>query len=276
MARSRRDHIEAKVLFLNQSKKKKGNQVTAEYRALSWRVFRIFYRKNRAETTRFSNCFLFKIKTKICLIMKYLIAFLLVFTTLSMQAQDETIFGQATRKGGFGGPLFEFNAPGNTSNASAGGGGAVILDDFFFGGYGIGTVSFSDYFPPDRPDLVLRKMDLGHGGLWFGYTPLQNKAIHPFSALRIGWGEVKYRAVTNGGLPGEQIERVEDRLFAITPEVGIELNFFSFFRVAATANYRFVSGIDDTRFGVDNDLLSEFGFGLTLRFGGFGSYWMKD
>ena len=54
-----------------------------------------------------------------------------------------------------------------------------------------------------------------------------------------------------------------------TPEVGLELNVFSFFRIAATASYRWVNGVE-TLPTYTNDDLSSFGATLTLRFGGFG------
>lgn len=191
------------------------------------------------------------------------ICFLLV--TAAMNAQrDETMFSNVDRTGAWGGPIFEYSNLDKDVQTTAGGGGALVLNDFYLGGYGMGKVEFSTTFQTDdRKDNVNFK----HGGFWIGYTPLQGKVIHPYASVRLGWGKARFESIDLRN--NEKLNSLKDNIFVTTPEVGLEVNVFSFFRIAATASYRWVNGIDSIPTYTDEDL-SSFGLGLTLRFGGFG------
>jgi hypothetical protein len=208
--------------------------------------------------------------------MKQLQFILLLFLTLNLSAQqtkDETIFGDVNRIGAFGGPLFEFSDFGDNPNTAVGGAGALILDDFFLGGYGMGGIDFSDIETDGSTTQSIQDLDFGHGGLWLGITPKQEKAIHPFGAVKLGWGSVNYEVVTDLGSGNEETNDVKDRVFVVTPEAGVEFNIFDFFRVATTVNYRLVDGLDRNLNGFEDKDFSKLGATLTLRFGGFGNYW---
>jgi hypothetical protein len=208
--------------------------------------------------------------------MKKLSFIIFLLATINLAAQttkDETIFGDVDRIGGFGGPFFEFSDFGDNPSTAVGGGGAIILDDFFIGGYGIGSISFSDVRFDTLTAGNISNLDFGHGGIWIGFTPQQNKAIHPFASLKLGWGSVQYEATTDIGTVNEDSRDIKDRVFVVTPEVGVEANIFDFFRVAATVNYRLTDGIDESLNGLRDKDFSKFGAALTLRFGGFGNYW---
>mgnify|MGYP001386358765 CR=1 FL=1 len=193
----------------------------------------------------------------------FVICFLLAATALSAQ-KDETIFSNVNRTGAWGGPLFEYSNLSTDVETAGGGGGALVLNDFYLGGYGMGRVEFSKTFNADnRRDNVNFK----HGGFWIGYTPLQHKVIHPYASVRLGWGKARFNSTdltTN-----ERLAELKDNIFVTTPELGLEVNIFSFFRIAATASYRWVNGVDDLPNYNSKDL-SGFGATLTLRFGGFG------
>ncbi len=192
------------------------------------------------------------------------ICFLLASATLFAQ-KDETIFSDVNRIGAWGAPIFEYTNLDTDVETTGGGGGALVLNDFYLGGYGMGKTEFSKTFSADnKKDNVNFK----HGGFWIGYTPLQSKVVHPYASVRLGWGKARFNSTdltTN-----ERLAELKDNIFVTTPEVGIELNVFSFFRIAATASYRWVNGIDDLPTYTDDDL-SSFGGTLTLRFGGFGN-----
>lgn len=210
--------------------------------------------------------------------MKQLQLIILLFITFNLSAQnaktqDETIFGDVDRIGAFGGPLFEFSDFGDNPNTAVGGGGALILDNFFLGGYGMGSIDFSDLEFEKQPASDIQGLDFGHGGLWLGITPKQEKSIHPFASAKLGWGSVNYETVTDIGTGNEETDDVKDRVFVVTPEVGVEANVFDFFRIAATVNYRLVDGIDQNLNGLQDSDFSKLGATLTLRFGGFGNYW---
>jgi len=205
--------------------------------------------------------------------MKNLFLLFLSITALDLFAQgDETIFSHVNRIGGFGAPIFEFSPIKNNDdiNSTVGGGGGIILGDFFFGGYGIGDFEFSR-----RNDGLNRReaIDFNHRGFWLGYTPAQHKAVHPYLSLRLGWGDIDFKAVEIND-PSQVIinQPNADNIFVLTPEIGFELNIFHFFRLAATGSYRYVSGVSKLE-GYDNNDFSAFGGVLTLRFGGFGNHW---
>lgn len=173
-------------------------------------------------------------------------------------AQQETLFSNVTDISGFGGPFIEVSSINGQVGGDVGGGGALILDNFFIGGYGQGT----DHANVEL-DNIDWKINFNHGGLWFGYVHKDYKLIHLFSTLRLGWGKVK--------LSAEDLENQEDRIFSVIPELGIEVNLTSFFRLGVTGGYRMVSGVT-TIDGIDNNDINSFVGILTFRFGGFDNF----
>ena len=189
------------------------------------------------------------------------IYFLLAATTVFAQ-KDQTMFSDVDRIGGWGAPLFEYSNLNKEVNVVSGGGGALVLNDFYLGGYGMGTATLNlDGVPTDE------SLKFKHGGFWLGYTPLQGKVVHPYTSVKLGWGKANYKLTDNP--TGNELDKQRSNIFVTTPEAGLEINVFSFFRIAATASYRWVNGFDATG-GFKDDDLSSFGATLTLRFGGFG------
>jgi hypothetical protein len=187
-----------------------------------------------------------------------------MYATSLFAQKDETLFDGVNRTGAWGAPIFEILDPGSDIQTTNGGGGGLVLNDFFLGGYGMGTARVSAVL---QDQGRREQVNFKHGGFWLGYTPLQHKVIHPYASARMGWGKAKYAATDN--TTSQLVEEGEDSIFAITPEAGIEVNIFSFFRVAATASYRHVNGFRGLSSLQDEDL-SGFGYTLTLRIGGFG------
>lgn len=199
------------------------------------------------------------------------ISFLLLAATVFAQ-KDETIFSDVNRMGGWGAPIFEYSNLDEDVQTVSGGGGALVLNDFYLGGYGMGKLEFSKSYTADEEK---DNLNFKHGGFWIGYTPLQTKVVHPYASVKLGWGKARFETINLKN--GETLNSLKDNIFVTTPEIGLEVNVFSFFRIAATASYRWVNGIDDLPSFTDDDL-SSFGLGLTLRFGGFGNddHWDND
>ncbi len=198
--------------------------------------------------------------------MKQLLSSLLVLVAATglYSQRDETLFSGVDRSGIWGGPLFEYLDPGSDIQVSRGGGGAVVLNDFFLGGYGMGSMDATKRIDAEG---IKENIRFKHGGFWLGYTPMPHKVLHPYGSVRMGWGKARRSATdlqTNQVL-GEG----NDELFVLTPEAGLEVNVFSFFRIAATASYRWVNGLDNLEHFNDKDL-SGMGATLTLKFGAFG------
>ncbi len=194
---------------------------------------------------------------------KFLLITILGMASFSLMAQHETIFNKARVVGGFGGPITEIGL-GNKLNTSVGGGGGLIINSFFIGGYGLGSVDFEQLIETDDVDVL----DIGHGGFWLGGTFRPYKILHGYASARIGWGAVNVELNDTG-----QTWRDLDKIFVMTPEIGVELNLTKWFRVAGTIGYRYVSGTNEARGYTDEDF-SEAIAGITLRFGWFG--WRRN
>jgi len=181
---------------------------------------------------------------------------------ISQAQQEETLFKKVRYVGGFGGPIVEYNWFDGEGSLGVGGGGGVILDNFFIGGYGVGLTDPNIDFD-NQDDLT--SLDLGHGGLWLGYTLKSYKVAHLYSSVRLGYGGVDIEI-------GEDDFFESDNVGVITPEIGVEVNLTSFMRLAVTGGYRFIEGFDadDPRISLtESDLEGAF-MGFTLRFGSFG------
>ncbi|MEN0003639.1 MAG: hypothetical protein AAF798_05835 [Bacteroidota bacterium] len=202
--------------------------------------------------------------------MKNLYVLLACLLTWSLQAQHESIFDDIDFIGGFGGPLIEVGSINGEIGADVGGGGALILNNYFLGGYGMGT----DYpeFEINEGELFGNyEIDFGHGGLWFGYTHKQDKLVHLFLSTKVGWGSARLEGLD------QQEQRFRDRVFVLTPEVGIEFNVTRFFKIGLTGGYRWVNGISVLPTLNNSDFNSPVGI-INFRFGGFGDYedWDDD
>ena len=192
---------------------------------------------------------------------KLLFTTLLALFGLTAFAQHETLFGRARVVGGFGAPIIEWGL-GNDMNTSVGGGGGVVIDNFFLGGYGMGSVDFNQLIENGDVD----QLDIGHGGFWLGFSVPSHKLIHLYGSTRIGWGAINVKFHD----PGQNYRDV-DKIFALTPEAGLELNVTRWFRAVGTVGYRRVDGVNANS-GYSEDAFNGWTAGLTLRFGWFGAY----
>lgn len=184
------------------------------------------------------------------------IAILTIFTTQIWAQRDETLASLSHRSGFFVSPIVEYSNLQDEWNTSVGGGLAFVAGDFFFGGYGLGMADFDQIIDDDE----FERLEMGHGGFWIGYVVPQHRVIHAFTSVKAGWG-----AVNIDFDDGDY----EDAFFAVTPEIGLEVNVFRWFRVGATVGYRFMNGLDETPSFKSDELDGTVGT-LTFRIGGFG------
>ncbi len=184
-------------------------------------------------------------------------AILLAFSA-GLHAQHETIFGRGRVVGGFGGPIVEMGLR-EGFGTSFGGGGGIVFNNLFLGGYGSGTVDLRAVLENDDID----RLELAHGGFWFGVTMPTYKAVHLYGSARVGWGAL------NVVLDRPRNTDV-DQVFVFTPELGAELNLLRWFRVAGSAGYRLVNGANPNASYQDADFSGPMAT-LTFRFGWFGN-----
>ena len=188
--------------------------------------------------------------------------FIAFFLTANLFGQrTETLFNKAKVIGAFGGPIVEIGKYNGESGTAVGGGGGLIINNFFIGGYGLGGTDLTEQIFDNNDDF---RLDIGHGGFWFGLVYPQHKMIHVFSSVKVGWGAIGIN------FDDDDLD-YDDGIFVVTPEIGLELNVFRFFKIGAAAGYRYVDGI---RAGgsVTEDQFNGMVGTLTFRFGGFGNW----
>lgn len=190
---------------------------------------------------------------------KFLLLTVLALAGLGASAQHQTLFNSARVVGAFGAPITEFGLNNNLST-SAGGGGALVINNFFIGGYGLGSTDFRRLF--NQGDVEV--LNIGHGGFWLGGTYQPWRLLHLYGSARIGWGALNVD-VRDNSLDYEDL----DKIFVLTPEVGLELNITSWFRLAGTVGYRWVQGANED-LGYTNDDFTGATAAITMRFGWFG------
>ncbi|MEM0995372.1 MAG: hypothetical protein AAF847_05095 [Bacteroidota bacterium] len=197
--------------------------------------------------------------------MKEIILTLIVFclSIFTLSAQDKTVFGEADIEvvGGFGGPILQFSSIRGNTTASVGGGGGVVLNNLFIGGFGIGTSAENVMVNTEQYEL-----GLGYGGLWLGYSFIDDKIVHPYLSLQaaIGGVDVDEIGADDKNLSSETVG-------VLLPEVGIEINITQWMRFVGTFGYRWISNLDNN-LGVNAEDFRSTSFGITFRFGYWGGY----
>ncbi len=174
-------------------------------------------------------------------------------------SQHETFFSNTRLSGAFGAPIIEVGFNNNMATA-VGGGGAIVFSDFFIGAYGVASGDFQQLLD----DNDLDQLDIGHGGLWLGFTPRTYGLIHLYSSARIGWGALDID-LKDGGVRYSEL----DKVFVLTPEIGLEANVTKWLRVSGTIGYRWVRGVRDNGFIENQDFTGSIS-SITLRIGWFG------
>ncbi|MCI5081411.1 MAG: porin family protein [Saprospiraceae bacterium] len=191
--------------------------------------------------------------------MRFLLCSLSLLFGFSLTAQHETLLSDIDVIGGFGGPILETSQINGQIGVDVGGGGALLLNGFFLGGYGMGT-DYATYSITSGENEGDYEIDFGHGGLWLGYSHNPFKLAHLFLSTKLGWGSTELKE------DGDAM--FKDRIFVLTPELGVEFNVTKWFRIAVTGGYRWVNGIQDLP-GLDNNDFSSPTGTITFSFGGF-------
>lgn len=191
---------------------------------------------------------------------KLILAFYTCLFLTQLTAQHESLFGSARVVGAFGAPIMEvgFN---NELSTAVGGGAGIVINSIFVGAYGMGSVNFEQLLETGEVD----RLDLGHGGLWLGFTVSPHSLLHLYGSGRVGWGVVN----VSFNDPGIRYDEL-DKIFVATPEIGLEMNLARWFRVVGTIGYRYVDGVSENH-GFTNEDFSGAVLGLGVRVGWFGN-----
>ena len=194
--------------------------------------------------------------------MKKIAFFLLLAFTLPAFAQEETLITGEIESGGFGGPVLKItNINGENAVMVGGRGGWIINHTFVLGGGGYGLVT---NVHAKTTDSIHQYIQLGYGGLDMEFIPASNDLLHLSVGLLVGGGGVGYKPNDKNGFNSMQNN---DTFFVLEPSVNINLNVTHYFRIAAGATYRYVSGLKST-ISTNTDLSGPSAI-LTLKFGKF-------
>lgn len=173
---------------------------------------------------------------------------LLSFMSSDLHGQnEETIFGQGKVRftGLWGGAYNAYTTYNDDFNYNGGGFFTFEINhNFLFGWTGYGT------------DLTLsdgRSAQIGGSDFLLGYTPNSHQVIHPIFYLQAGGGNLE--------VTGE----VDDKVFILQPNVGLEMNVLQWFRLGVEAGYRFVNNVNQN--SLESTDLSSPVIGLRLKFG---------
>ncbi|MEE9373258.1 MAG: hypothetical protein V3V00_09420 [Saprospiraceae bacterium] len=172
---------------------------------------------------------------------------LILFFSISSHAQEETIFGHGKMRftGLWGGVYNVYTTANDDFNYDGGGFFTVEINhNFLLGWTGYGT----DLNLPDG-----KVAHIGGSDFLLGYTLNSHQAIHPILYIQAGSGTLE---VTN---------EVDDKVFILQPNIGMEMNVFQWFRVGVEVGFRFVNNVNIPT--IDKDDLSSPVIGLRLKFG---------
>lgn len=192
--------------------------------------------------------------------MKKLISVLiLTFSVASFAQEVETLTGNETIIGGFGGPAFQATSILGQTAIMTGGEGAMVINHIFgIGGGGYGIISNLEL----TDNSVNRELKFGYGGVKFYYIAAYDKLFHFTASLLLGGGGVSEEIDDR-----ETHDEKDHGVFVAVPAIGAEMNVTSYFRIEARINYRYVNGIESDYFS-DSDF-SGFSAVLFFKFGKF-------
>ncbi len=204
-----------------------------------------------------------------------LVLFLTIFTLIAQDKNDQkseksnahdikTVFDGSNKISGFGAVDLEYAPMDGGLAVFTGGSGGITLGNIILGGYGIGlSTSNRVSYTGGRGQL-----HFGHGGFMLGFQVMPKRMIHLTANTKLGWGAVRIGDRNNDFDITQWLDNQSETVFVIQPSAGIELNMTKFFRIALTAQYRWVQGADDMD-GFDAKKLNNPSVGLTLKFGWF-------
>lgn len=179
---------------------------------------------------------------------------LLLFAAVFSQAQ--------TSLNGFGAPLIQAAPLDGDWRANLGAGGALLINrHFYVGAYGMSMLGNVErkLFNPEIQDSVIFPLRFAQAGLWLGYF------VNPDNKLQVtvnsfaGVGSISTSLDCNCG---------PDRIFLVSPYLGLQYAAADFMRIELAAGYRVVGSDNDLDLFGGTNLSAPFA-GLHLKFGGF-------
>lgn len=198
----------------------------------------------------------------------FIIALFLIAT--SIYAQEATLFDGKIDNGGFGGVIVSGTAiDGKAALLVGGGGGWIINHTFIIGGAGMGLANDIEANYNDSTGNPLM-LNMGYGGLMLGYIYNSDAVVHFTGGFLVGGGGISFR---EGNWYDHEFDNSYDNRFGndvylvIEPQISVELNLTSWFRLTGGGSYRFISSAD--YHGLTNSDLAGPSGTIMFKFGKF-------
>lgn len=191
---------------------------------------------------------------------RLLISTLLLTLALISYSQERTLFDNAQVVGGFGSFFTNIGKLNGQEAVSAGGGGGVVFSNFFIGGYGEGITQIDPFLLNGEE----YRLSMGNGGIWLGFTYPSTSLVHVYLSGKFGFGGMVLQPEDDSF----NLSEFDSGLFVAHPELGLELNVASWFRLVFTGGYRFVNNFDSIP-NIESENLRDWTYGFTFRFGHF-------
>lgn len=191
---------------------------------------------------------------------KLLFVALSLFFLTPAYGQQQTLLSGKIDHGGYGGPVLKGIQIGDKPGLMVGGRGGWIIDHtFIVGGGGYGLVT-----EVDAPGDSL--LNLGYGGLSVDLVLRSDELIHLTVGSMFGAGGIGLRS-RDGMDMNDEFQNDQNEFFVMEPEVNVELNVASFFRLCGGVSYQYFDGID--AFGFTDEHFNGLAANLMFKFGTF-------
>jgi hypothetical protein len=178
----------------------------------------------------------------------------------------ETLQKTKLESGGYGAPEVRMSAVSGEAAALMGvQGGWILAHSLTLGIAGYGLASWVDAPREAQAGVSDARVNLAYGGMRVGFVFAPERLLHVTTAILVGGGVT---ALVEDPADGSDSTIVRSHtLFALEPEIGLEMNVTTFLRVCASTSYRYLS--DSGIAGLSASKLSAPAAGLAMKFGSF-------
>ena len=175
----------------------------------------------------------------------------------SDQFKQQTLFNKASVLGGYIGPTSFIGTINDKYAVYTGGSIALLMNHrVIIGLTGYGLVNGVDISIEGTQDDSTRYLEMGYGGLEFGYVVAPSQLIHIRVSSLFGIGgmgsHTRYRWHANWNEDWDNDweddwDMYKDVFFVVQPAIMFELNVAKFCRIDVGATYRYMSGFEFER-----------------------------
>jgi len=156
---------------------------------------------------------------------------------------------------GFGGPRYDIiTTKANGKVHFVGGGGAGRVGNYYIGGFGLGMIPEASEIPSDP---ILGDLELGFGGLFIGYSPLESGFVHGSITLGLGAGGAGY---------SESDLFSDEPFYVVMPGFAVDISLLPWMNFSVTGEYLKMYQLDAG--SITGSDLDGFGLSFMVQFGG--------